>query len=218
MQLVILGAPGAGKGTFSQSIKKYKQFTHIATGDIFRKHIKDQTDLGKVASTYIEKGKLVPNDLTDDLIFSELNLVKKDFILDGYPRNLDQAKKLDEMLRELKIPLTACVSLSIEQEVIVDRLRSRVVCSNCAYSYNLKTAPTKTKGICDNCGGKLVHRKDDSPEIVTHRIQIYERETEPVINYYEEQGKLLEIDCGEIDFVTQIDEIWSLLLEREVKV
>ncbi|NLJ95168.1 MAG: adenylate kinase [Clostridiaceae bacterium] len=217
MQLVILGAPGAGKGTFSQTIKKHKQLNHIATGDIFRNHIQKETDLGKIASTYIKNGELVPNNITDNLIYSELNNVKKDFILDGYPRNLHQAKKLDEILDELNISLTACVSLSIPLEVIVERLRGRVICSNCAYSYNLKTAPTKIEGICDNCGGKLVQRKDDSPEIVTHRIKTYERETEPVINYYKEQGKLLEIDCGTVDLVTQSDEIFDLLLEREAR-
>lgn len=217
MQLIIFGAPGAGKGTLAQNIKKYKNHKHISTGDLFRKHIKNQTELGKIASSYIDAGELVPDEVTDDLIYSELELIKKDFILDGYPRNIHQAQRLDEILEELEIPLTACVYLSIDKNVIVDRLLYRVVCQNCGFTYNLKIAPTKVEGICDNCGGELSHRKDDSSDVIIHRIETYEKETAPVINFYEEKNSLVSIDCSKYDLIDNFEDVWQTLLKKEVE-
>lgn len=214
MQLIILGAPGAGKGTLAQNINQYREFNHISTGDLFRKNIKCKTELGCLASKYIEKGQLVPDEVTADLILDELKQVGEDFILDGYPRNIAQAEILDRILKDLDIELTACVYLDIDPEVVVKRLENRVVCPDCGATYNLVLAKTKTEGICDQCGGELIHRPDDNQETIEKRFQIYEKETKPLIQYYKAKNKLLTVNCNE-DILTKLDQLWEKLLLRE---
>lgn len=214
MQLIILGAPGAGKGTLAQNIHEYKEFTHISTGDLFRKHIKLKTDLGKLASSYIEKGQLVPDEVTAELIINELEHVKEDFILDGYPRNLSQAKTLEKILSDLNIDLTACVYLDIDPDVVVHRLENRVVCPDCGATYNLVIAKTQKEGICDNCGGNLIHRPDDNRETIEKRFAVYEKETKPLIQFYDEKGKLITVNCDQ-GVLTQLDCLWEQLSKRE---
>ncbi len=214
MQLIILGAPGAGKGTLAQNINKYREFSHISTGDLFRKNIKCKTELGRLASQYIEKGQLVPDEVTADLISDELKQVSEDFILDGYPRNLVQAEILDRILNDLNIHLTACVYLDIDPEVVVRRLENRVVCPDCGATYNLVLAKTKKEGICDQCGGELIHRPDDNKETIEKRFQIYEKETKPLIQYYEAKGKLMTVNCNE-GVLTKLDQLWEELVLKE---
>lgn len=218
MQIILLGAPGSGKGTLAQTMQHEKGLTQISTGNLFRKHIKNQTELGRLASDYISKGQLVPDEVTDKLIKNELQQIKADFILDGYPRNLKQAQALDDMLKELSIPLTACVYLQIDQEVIVRRLVNRVVCKDCGATYNLLSAKPKEAGKCDFCGGKVVSREDDNAETIRERFVVYQKETAPLIDYYKQKGKLITVDCNEGEGVlSELKRLYQQLNEGFLK-
>ncbi|MGB4609269.1 MAG: adenylate kinase [Saccharofermentanales bacterium] len=214
MQLIIFGAPGAGKGTMAQNIQKYKQFSHISTGDLFRRHIKEKTDLGKLASEYIEKGLLVPDEVTGDLIRHELNMIRNDFILDGFPRNIPQAEALDKILQDFEIKLTACVHLEIDPEIVIERLVNRMSCQDCGAPYNLVIKKPKVENVCDDCGGKLVRRADDNEETIRHRFATYREETSPLIDYYEKQGLLMTVNCNE-GILTKLDQVWEDLVALE---
>ncbi len=202
MILILLGPPGAGKG--SQAAKIIEEFgvTHISTGDIFRKNIKEGTDLGQKVKKIIEAGSLVSDDLTNELVFDRLATEnsEKGFMLDGYPRNINQAEALDSWLEEHDKEITKVIYIDASTETLIKRISGRRVCKNCGATYHIKNHPPKVDGICDVCGSELVQRPDDNEETALDRIEVYNRQTSPLIDYYEKSGKLhrfngnLEID------------------------
>lgn len=194
MVIIMLGAPGTGKGTVANILTSKIAIPQVSTGDIFRKHIKEGTELGKVAESYISKGKLVPDDLTINLVKSRLedSDVQDGIILDGFPRTVKQAEELDKILEEKGKKVDIVVNLTTPEEEIIERIVSRRVCSNqeCKTVYNLQLNPPKEEGICDKCGNELVQRKDDNVETVKARLDNYFEQTMPLVEYYEEKGNL----------------------------
>lgn len=199
MHLIIMGAPGSGKGTAAVDLVKIYDIPHISTGDMFREAIKNQTELGKLAKDLIDNGKFVPDEVTCGLVKERLQQedCKKGFLLDGFPRNLNQAKALDEILKELNITLDAAINLEIEDSIIIDRIINRRLCSKCSASYNLVSLPPKKEGVCDVCGSPLITRKDDNKETIVTRLNVYNEQTKPLINYYSSTGKLLNINSNQ---------------------
>jgi len=196
MRLILLGPPGVGKGTEAEILKKHYRIPHISTGNIFRELFHQETEIGKIARSYIEKGHLVPDDITNEIVRERLSQddVKNGFMFDGYPRNVAQAKALDQTLEALGVKLTAVIDIEANDELILGRISGRRVCESCGAVYHTENKTPKVDGICDVCGGKLIHREDDKPETVQKRLTIYHNQTEPVINYYEKQGLLVKID------------------------
>lgn len=194
MIIIMLGAPGTGKGTVAGILKDELGIPQISTGDIFRKHIKEQTELGKLADSYISKGQLVPDDVTIKLVQSRIQEddVKPGMILDGFPRTVAQAESLDKMLSEQGKKVDLVVNLTTPKEEIIERIVNRRVCSNqeCKAVYNLVMNPPKKEGICDKCGSPLVQRKDDTEETVNERFESYLKNTAPLVEYYENKGIL----------------------------
>lgn len=196
MHLLIMGAPGSGKGTYASSVKNYYAIPHISTGDMFREAIKNQTETGMIAKGYIDKGMLVPDEITNQIVKERLAQedCKKGFLLDGFPRNLEQAEVLNKILKELNIKLDAAINLQIEDEKIVKRIVNRRMCSNCGKGYNLISLKPKKDGICDDCGSPLYQRKDDNEETISSRLNVYNMQTKPLIAYYEKMGILKNVD------------------------
>ena len=196
MKLILLGPPGAGKGTQAAVLKEHYNIPHISTGDIFRDNIKNGTELGKKAQSFIEKGELVPDSLVIDIALDRLEKddCKAGFLLDGFPRTTEQAQALDEYLASKDDKLDAVLDIDVPKEVLVDRLTSRVVCRDCGATFNLKNLPPKKEGICDDCGGELYQRADDNAETVENRIDVYNGQTKPLIDYYEKAGNILHLD------------------------
>ena len=194
MKMILLGPPGAGKGTHAKILADKFQAAHLATGDILRKHIRETTDLGKQAKDIIEKGGLVPDDLVNKMMFEEISKagVNKGFILDGYPRTIGQAEALDGFLKDKKAKVDVALNFATSEKVIIDRLSGRRVCTRCGGNYHVRNIPPKKEGVCDQCGEKLSQRKDDQPETIRHRLETYEKETRPLIQYYSKQGLLHE--------------------------
>ena len=194
MVLIMLGAPGTGKGTVANILKEKLNIPQVSTGDIFRKHIKEQTELGKLADKYISQGHLVPDDVTIDLVKHRLQEddVKKGIILDGFPRTVVQAEALDKMLKEQERQVDMVINLITPKEEIIERIVNRRICSNpeCKTVYNLILNPPKQEGICDKCGSRLIQRKDDNKETVKQRFNSYIEETSPLVDYYEKKGNL----------------------------
>lgn len=208
MHLLIMGAPGSGKGTCAVELKSFYGIPHISTGEMFRKAIQDKTPLGVLAQQLIDKGHFVPDDITNQLVKERLSQddCKKGFILDGYPRNLQQAEALSETLKELNLELDAAIDLEIEDQVVVDRIVNRRLCSNCGKGYNLIALPPKKEGICDDCKSPLYQRKDDDYETIKERLAVYSEQTKPIIAYYKELGILVSVNSNQpIDKV--IDDI-----------
>ena len=202
MRLLIMGAPGAGKGTQAVFIKEAYNIPHISTGDMFRNAIKNATPLGKMAKEFIDKGQLVPDSVTIGLVKERLSEsdCANGFILDGFPRNIAQANCLDELLKELNMKLDACLYIDVDQAVLTDRIVGRRVCPKCGASFHVKTLKPKVEGICDYCGSELVQRKDDTLETVTPRLEVYNTSTAPLLKYYEEKGLLRCVDGeGEVE-------------------
>lgn len=196
MKIVVLGGPGAGKGTQLMKISQGLGMVHISTGDIFRENISKKTELGKLADTYISKGQLVPNEVTCDMVADRLQKddCKNGYALDGFPRTIDQAEFLDKYLKEHNDELDAVVDIEVPDDVIVDRLCGRRICSKCGASFHIKYTQPKEEGICDNCGAELIQRKDDQVETIENRLKVYHDQTEPLIAFYRSSGKLVEID------------------------
>ena len=192
MNIIMLGAPGAGKGTIAAQMEERYGITHVSSGDIFRENIKNETELGKLAKDYIHKGQLVPDDITIDMMIDTLgsDKCKTGFILDGFPRTLVQAQRLDKALdgRGSKIELVILVDASNDQ--IVDRLSGRRVCAKCGATYHIINMPSKKEGICDKCGGEVAQRKDDTKEVILDRLKTYDEQTKPLIDYYKSKGIL----------------------------
>lgn len=195
MRLVILGAPGAGKGTQAVNLSEKLQVPHISTGDIFRSNIKGGTPLGKLAKEYIDKGALVPDEVTIGIVKDRLQQedCKNGFILDGFPRTIPQAESLDTVLAEMGTALEYVLDIVVKDEVIIKRLSGRRVCPECNMSYHVDFSEPARKGICGSCGAKLVQREDDREETIINRLKTYHTQTEPLIGYYKGKGNLLEV-------------------------
>ena len=192
MNIILLGPPGAGKGTQSKRLAEGLKLPHISTGDILRQNVKDGTPLGKEAKDYMEKGLLVPDELMAKMLkdrFAKPD-IEKGFILDGYPRALSQAKTLDGILKEKKVGIGLVVYLDTSDAVIIQRLTGRLVCSKCGANFHVTNMPPKEKGKCDNCGSPLYQRADDKEETVRKRIEVYKNEVASLIKYYGDTGKL----------------------------
>lgn len=196
MRLIILGAPGSGKGTSATVLREEYSLAHISTGDIFRSNIKAGTPLGVEAKSYIDKGALVPDSLTVSMVEDRLSQddCKKGYILDGFPRTIAQAEALDAMLASKNEKIDAVISISIEDDVIKSRVAGRRVCEKCGASYNVDYKPTKVEGVCDGCGGNVVQRADDKPETVAQRLVTYYKNTQPLIDFYDKKGIIVEGD------------------------
>ncbi|RYX80328.1 adenylate kinase [bacterium] len=195
MRLVLLGPPGSGKGTLAKPLAQRLAVPHIATGDLFRAEIEAETELGILANEYISNGNLVPDDVTNEMV--RQRLAEPDatgFVLDGYPRTLDQSHALDAALVELQRPLDAAILIDVPDDQIVTRAVGRLLCPNCGAIYHLVNKPPQVAGICDICRGVLKTRDDDTPSTVRHRLAVYHRITSPVLGFYEEQGILKKVD------------------------
>ena len=210
MKLIILGAPGSGKGTSATVLREKYSLAHISTGDIFRANIKNGTPLGVEAKSYIDKGALVPDSVTIRMVEDRLSQddTKNGYILDGFPRTLAQAEALDEFLAKNGSSIDAVLSIVVDDEIIKDRVSSRRVCEKCGASYNVRFKPTKVEGVCDECGGKVVQRADDNAETVANRLKTYYVNTKPLIDFYDKKGLIVEGDNGKSsdDCIKQIEE------------
>lgn len=196
MKIIMLGAPGAGKGTQAKKIADKYQIPHISTGDIFRANIKEGTELGKKAKSYMDQGQLVPDELTLELIMDRFQNpdCKNGYVLDGFPRTIPQAEALTEALAKKGDTIDYAINVEVPDENIINRMGGRRACLACGSTYHIVYAPTRVDGICDRCGEKLVLRDDDKPETVKNRLNVYHNQTQPLIEYYTRQGKLAEVD------------------------
>lgn len=196
MKIIMLGAPGAGKGTQAKMIAEKYGLPHISTGDIFRANIKNGTELGKEAKEYIDKGLLVPDELTVRLLLDRVaqDDCKNGYVLDGFPRTIPQAEVLDEKLSELGEKVDYAINVDVPDENIVNRMSGRRACLNCGATYHIVSIPPKKEGICDVCASALVLRDDDRPETVQNRLKVYHEQTQPLIDFYEKKGVLRSVD------------------------
>lgn len=212
MRAVLLGPPGAGKGT--QAVKLVDKYgvPQISTGDIFRKNIKEGTELGKKAQEYMNAGGLVPDELVVDLVKDRLmqDDCKNGYLLDGFPRTIFQAEQLDKFLEEQGQALDAVINFEVGHDTLIERLTGRRVCKNCGAGYHVKNLPPKVEGICDKCGGELEQRKDDTVETAENRIVVYNESTAPLIEYYKNSGKLKNFNA-ENDHTVVFKEIVEVL-------
>ncbi len=212
MKIIMLGAPGAGKGTQAKKIADKYQIPHISTGDIFRANIKEGTELGKKAESYMDQGLLVPDELTLELIMDRFQNpdCANGYVLDGFPRTIPQAEALTDALEKNGDTIDYAINVEVPDENIVTRMSGRRACLSCGATYHVVYAPTKTEGICDRCGEKLVLRDDDKPETVKKRLDVYHSQTQPLIDYYTKQGKLVQVD-GTQDVDAVFDAIVKIL-------
>ena len=196
LRTILLGPPGAGKGTQAAKIVEKYGVPHISTGDIFRENIKKGTELGKKAQEYMNRGELVPDDLVIEIATTRLleDDCRNGFLLDGFPRTVYQAEKLDEFLAARDSKIDKVLDIAVEKEELITRLTGRRVCKACGASFHVVNIPPKQEGVCDYCGGELIQRADDNLETVTNRIDVYEAQTMPLIDYYEKAGNLVHID------------------------
>lgn len=194
--MIILGAPGSGKGTQTSRLKSLLNIPAISTGDIFRKEIKDGTELGKKIKKYLDSGQLVPDEIVIEVIKERITQpdCKNGFILDGFPRTLEQARALDEIVK-----IDACINLSVPKEIIVKRLSARRICRNCGEVYNLLVLKPKVDEICDKCGGPLYQRDDDKESVIEERFRVYEKQTEPLLDYYRQRVPIINVTCNSAD-------------------
>lgn len=196
MRLLIMGAPGAGKGTYAEGISKYYGIPHISTGDIFRQAMQEETPMGILAKSFIDKGNLVPDDVTNEIVKERLS--KSDcldgFLLDGYPRTLQQAEEFEKTLEELNLKLNAVINLVVDESLIVSRIVNRRICPTCGKGYNIITLKPIKEGYCDVCGSELYQRKDDNEETIKSRLSVYNEQTKPLIKFYEERKVLLNLN------------------------
>ncbi len=212
MKIVMMGAPGAGKGTQAQKIAEKYKIPQISTGDILRANIKDGTGLGNQAKAYMDEGLLVPDELVNSLVADRITQddCKDGYILDGYPRSIDQAEALDKELAGKGEKLDYAINIDVPDENIINRMSGRRVCLKCGATYHVEFNPPKVEGICDECGSELVQRDDDKPETVKERLDVYHDETQPLIDYYDKEGILRNVD-GTQDIDDVFKEIVSIL-------
>ncbi len=206
MRIVLLGAPGAGKGTQAKKLIDKYGIPQISTGDILRKAVADGTPLGIEAKSYMNKGELVPDSVVIGLVKERLQQddCRKGFILDGFPRNIAQAETLDRVLGEMGVPLQIALSVDVDLDVLMKRLTGRRTCRQCGQMYNIYFSPPAKEGICDKCGGELYHRDDDKEETIRKRLEVYESQTAPLIEYYKNKGILKSVNG-----VGNIEEIFA---------
>lgn len=210
MKIVMLGAPGAGKGTQAKMIAARYGIPHISTGDIFRANIKEGTELGKKAKSFIDQGLLVPDELTLDLIMDRFDQAdcKDGYVLDGFPRTLAQAEALKKSLAEKGESMDYAIDVDVPDEKIVTRMSGRRACLKCGGTYHIKYNPTKVEGICDACGGELFIRDDDKPETVSRRLEVYHAQTQPLIDFYGKEGILKTVDGTQ-----DVDKVFSDIID-----
>lgn len=197
MNIILLGLPGAGKGTQAANIVSKYGVCHISTGDMFRSAIKNGTEMGKLAQKYIENGELVPDSVTVGIVkerLSQQDILEKGFLLDGFPRNLDQAHSLDTILEELGYNLDAVINVSVLDEILINRIIGRRICRQCGATYHIEFNKPNVEGVCNECGGELYIRKDDTRETAENRLNVYSTQTQPLLDFYAERGLLVEID------------------------
>ena len=207
MHLIIMGAPGSGKGTCAMDLKKIFDIPHISTGDIFRSEIGNQTELGMMAKSYMDKGLLVPDEVTNQMVKSYLENLedkKNGFLLDGYPRTIDQAKAFDALSEGSDLAIDTVIAMELDFSVLSGRITGRRLCRNCGEIYHMVTKPPKQEGVCDNCGGELYQRKDDTEESLKVRLDEYSRQTEPVLDFYEKKGLVKHINADQ-----PIEKVWQ---------
>ena len=196
MNIILMGLPGAGKGTQASEIVKKFPIPHISTGDMFRKAIKDETNLGKEAKSYMDRGELVPDEVTVGIVKERISEddAKKGFLLDGFPRTIEQAEALNSIVSELDREIDAVINIEVPEEELMNRLTGRRICEKCGTTYHLVFNPPKVDGICDIDGGKLYQREDDNPETVSNRLSVNVKQSKPILEYYNEKGVLKNID------------------------
>jgi adenylate kinase len=206
MRLILVGPPGAGKGTQAVQLAKHFKIPHISTGDIFRANLKDGTELGKQAQSFMDRGELVPDSVTNEMVRERLGNsdVGNGFLLDGFPRNTNQAEVLDGILKAKNMPLDAALELKIDHAEIIKRLSGRRTCRGCGASSHIEFEKPKVAGVCDKCQGELYQREDDKEEVVSRRLEIYSEQTEPIISFYKSAGLLKNISAlGEVSEITK---------------
>lgn len=216
MKIIMLGAPGAGKGTQAKMIADKYGVPHVSTGDIFRANIKAGTDLGKEAKGYMDQGQLVPDELTVKILLDRVKSddCKKGYVLDGFPRTIAQAEVLDGELAKLGDKVDYAIDVDVPDENIVNRMSGRRACLGCGATYHIVAVPPKKEGICDRCGEKLVQRDDDKAETVKNRLSIYHEQTQPLITYFSNQGKLQSVD-GTLPMEEVFEKIVEILKDGE---
>ena len=206
MRLILVGPPGAGKGTQAVQLAKHYKIPHISTGDIFRANLKNGTELGKQAQSFMDRGELVPDSVTNEMVRERLGNsdVGNGFLLDGFPRNTNQAEVLDGILKAKNMPLDAALELKIDHAEIIKRLSGRRTCRGCGASSHIEFEKPKVAGVCDKCQGELYQREDDNEEVVSRRLEIYSEQTEPIISFYKAAGLLKNISAlGEVSEITK---------------
>ena len=212
MKIVMLGAPGAGKGTQAKMIAEKYGIPHVSTGDIFRANIKNGTELGKEAKKYMDQGLLVPDELTVKILLDRVaqDDCKNGYVLDGFPRTIPQAEVLEEALTKLGDRIDYAINVEVPDENIVKRMGGRRACVNCGATYHIEHVPPKKEGICDNCGSELILRDDDKPETVKNRLSVYHKQTQPLIDFYNGKGVLRTVD-GTVDMKDVFNAIVAIL-------
>lgn len=198
MNVLIMGPAGAGKGTMSDLILKEYDIPHISTGDMLRANVANHTDLGNKAKAYMDAGKLVPDEVINAMVEDRLQQsdCQKGYLLDGYPRTLVQAKEFERIAAKIGKPVECVLGLEVDFEVLKDRITGRRICPKCGATYHIHNFPPKVEGVCDNCGGKLVQRSDDTVEKLTKRMEEYEKSTKPVIDFYDQKGLVTHLDAS----------------------
>ena len=210
MKIIMLGAPGAGKGTQAKMIADKYGVPHISTGDIFRANIKEGTELGKKAKTFMDQGLLVPDDLVVDLVVDRVKNPDcgKGYVLDGFPRTIPQAECLDKALAEMNDSMDYAINIDVPDENIITRMGGRRACVGCGATYHVVNIPPKKEGICDRCGGELILRDDDKPETVKKRLDVYHEQTQPLIDYYTKKGIIRDVDGTQ-----QMDDVFNAIVK-----
>ena len=213
MNLILMGLPGAGKGTQAERIVDVYEIPHISTGDMFREAMKNETPLGKEAKSYIDKGELVPDSVTNGIVKDRLSQAdtEKGFLLDGFPRTLAQAEELDTILEELGKKVDDVLNIHVAEDVLVDRLAGRIICRSCGATYHKTNNPPKVEGTCDRCGSHdFYQREDDKPETVKNRLEVNIKNSEPILAYYQDKGVLHTID-GDRDIAAVFEDVKSII-------
>ena len=210
MKILLMGPPGAGKGTQAENLVQTFSIPHISTGDMFRAAVKEGTELGKQAKACMDSGKLVPDEVTIGIVRERLSKddCKDGFLLDGFPRTVPQAEALDKILKDLDTKLDKVLNIEVPNSDLIDRAIGRRICKSCGATYNIKFNPTKVENVCDNCGGELYQRGDDNEETMANRLAVYEDQTKPLIDYYKRAGIYVAVDGRRA-----IDEVTKSLIE-----